>query len=188
MRVISGKLRGRVLKGFDIEGTRPTMDRVKESLFAIIQGYLEDAVVLDLFAGSGNLGIEAISNGASKCYFVDNNKVCIKAINDNIREFKIDNECVVLNRDYKEVLSYFSSNNIKFDIIFIDPPYKYNIKSELMNLITEKDILNDGGIVVFEYQNDEDINECDNFILLKSKKYGDKYITILKKCLKGIDY
>ena len=82
MKVISGKLKGRVLKGYNIEGTRPTMDRVKESLFASIQDRIMDSVVLDLFAGSGNLGIEAISNGANKCYFVDNNKICIKTIND----------------------------------------------------------------------------------------------------------
>ena len=84
MKVISGILKGRNIKGYDIDGTRPTMDRVKESLFASIQDYIKNSIVLDLFAGSGNLGIEAISNGSSKCYFVDNNKKCIKVINDNI--------------------------------------------------------------------------------------------------------
>ena len=74
MKIISGKYKGRVLEGFDIAGTRPTMDRVKESLFAMIQSYLEDATVLDLFAGSGNLGIEALSEGAKEIYLVDKNK------------------------------------------------------------------------------------------------------------------
>ena len=73
MRVISGKYKGKNLIGFDIDGTRPTMDRVKESLFGIIQNYIKDSVILDLFAGSGSLGIEALSNGASNCYFFDNN-------------------------------------------------------------------------------------------------------------------
>ena len=72
MRVISGFLKGRNIKGFDIDGTRPTMDRVKESIFSTIQNYIDDAIVLDLFSGSGNLGIEAISNGCKTCYFVDN--------------------------------------------------------------------------------------------------------------------
>jgi 16S rRNA (guanine966-N2)-methyltransferase len=179
MRVISGKLKGRVLKGYNIEGTRSTMDRVKESLFASIQDYLDESIVLDLFAGSGNLGIEAISNGASKCFFVDNNKECIKVINDNVNTFNITEQAVILNKDYGDALIYFK-NSIRFDIIFVDPPYKYNIKSELLDIIINNDILNDNGIVVFEYSLDEDINN-DNFKLLKSKKYGDKYISIYKK-------
>ena len=184
MRVISGKLKGRVLKGYNIEGTRPTMDRVKESLFASIQDYVEDSIVLDLFAGSGNLGIEAISNGANKCYFVDYNKECIKAINDNIKMFNIGNDCKVFHKDYKEVLNYFGDNNIKFDIIFIDPPYKYNIKNELLTIIHDKNILNDNGIIVFEYQNDEVLENTNNFELLRNKKYGDKYISIYQKLSK----
>ena len=181
MRVISGKLKGRVLKGYNIEGTRPTMDRVKESLFASIQDYVSDAVVLDLFAGSGNLGIEAISNGASRSYFIDYNRECIKAINDNIRMFNIENDCVVMQNDYKDAIKYFGDKDIKFDIIFIDPPYKYNIKNELMNLIMNKNILNEGGIIVFEYQSDESLENDEYFNLLKNKKYGDKYISIYQK-------
>lgn len=179
MRVISGKLKGRVLKGYNIEGTRPTMDRVKESLFASIQDYLDDSIVLDLFAGSGNLGIEAISNGASKCYFVDNNKECIKVINDNVNTFNITEQAVILNKDYLDAINNFK-NNVKFDIIFIDPPYKYNIKKELLDIILKNNILNDNGIAVFEYSLDEDIDNI-NFKLLKSKKYGDKYISVYKK-------
>ena len=181
MRVISGKLRGRLLKGYNIEGTRPTMDRVKESLFASIGDYLDEAVVLDLFAGSGNLGIEAISNGASRAYFVDINKECIKVINDNIRTFGIDKDCVVLHKDYKDSLKYFGDNNIKFDIIFIDPPYKFNIRNELLSMIIDKDIINNGGIIVFEYANEEVLEDESNFNLIKHKKYGDKYISVYKK-------
>ena len=179
MRVISGKQKGKNLIGFDIDGTRPTMDRVKESLFASIQDYIDDSIVLDLFAGSGNLGIEAISNGASRVYFVDNNRECIKVINDNINTFKINNQSVVLNKDYKDALNYFK-NNIKFDIIFIDPPYKYNIRNELLDIILNNNLLNDNGIIVFEYSNDEEIITS-NFKLLKNKKYGDKYISIYRK-------
>ena len=183
MRVISGKLKGRVIKGYNIEGTRPTMDRVKESVFGSIQDYVDSSVVLDLFAGSGNLGIEAISNGASKAYFIDNNKECIKTIKDNISTFKINEDCVVLQNDYKDALKYLGNMNIKFDIIFIDPPYKYNIKKELMSLIIDNGILNDGGIIVFEYQLDEELDIIEYFELIKSKKYGDKYISIYRKVL-----
>ena len=100
MRVISGSLKGRWIKGYDIEGTRPTMDRVKMSLFGSIQNYIQDAYVLDLFAGSGNLGIEAISNGAKRCFFVDNNHQCIKVIRENIKEFKIEDKSTFIEMDY----------------------------------------------------------------------------------------
>lgn len=181
MRVISGKFRGRVLKGHDIEGTRPTMDRVKESLFASIQDYVEGAIVLDLFAGSGNLGIEAISNGASKIYFVDNNKECIQVIKENIKMLNsLDNSIVLLN-DYHEALKKFKEQGLKFDIIFIDPPYCYQVKNEILNMIINYQLLNDNGIIVFEYQNDEDIDNSISLELLKNKKYGDKYISIYKK-------
>lgn len=180
MRVISGKFKGRVLKGYDIEGTRPTMDRVKESLFASIYNYLEDAIVLDLFAGSGNLGIEAISNGANRAYFVDCNKKCISAIKDNLSMLDID-DCNVILSDYRRAIDSFGEQNIRFDIIFVDPPYKDNIKNEILNLILNKDILSDNGIVVFEYQSDEELSSADKFFLLKNKKYGDKYVSVYRK-------
>ena len=116
MKVISGTLKGRNIKGFNIDGTRPTMDRVKESLFASINSYIPESVVLDLFAGSGNLGIEAISNGANKCYFVDNNKICIKTINENVECFNIKDKANILNMDYKLALKHFKNNKIKFDL------------------------------------------------------------------------
>ena len=181
MRVISGKLKGRMIKGYDIEGTRPTMDRVKESVFASIQDKLYEAVVLDLFAGSGNLGIEAISNGASRCFFVDLNYECVKVINENVKMFQIDNECVVLKKDYHNALDYFKENKIQFDIIFIDPPYKYVVMNEILGIIDEYNLLRQDGIVVFEYQNEEQINQNISLELLKNKKYGDKYISIYRK-------
>ena len=95
MKVISGKYKGRKIEGFDIEGTRPTMDRVKESLFATIQNYIKESVVLDLFSGSGNLGIEALSEGASYAYLVDKNIKCIKTINKNINNMGIENVILI---------------------------------------------------------------------------------------------
>ena len=181
MRVISGKLKGRKINGYDIEGTRPTMDRVKESIFSSIQNYIEDSVVLDLFSGSGNLGIEAISNGASKCYFVDNNKKCINIIKDNIKQFDIEEYSFVIQNDYRKVLEYFKDNSIKFDIIFIDPPYKYEVINELIDIITRYNILNDNGIMVLEYSLDKIDDNIDGYKLLKYKRYGDKYVSIIKK-------
>ena len=121
MRVISGKYKGKILKGYDTLGTRPTMDRVKESLFAIIQNDIKDSVCLDLFAGSGSLGIEALSNGANICYFVDNGKEIIKVLKHNLSNI---DKAVVIEKHYHQALKNF---NIKFDIIILDPHYKDNL-------------------------------------------------------------
>lgn len=174
MRVISGIYKGKNLLGFDIEGTRPTMDRVKESMFASIQNYIKDSVVLDLFAGSGSLGIESISNGCKKCYFVDNNKLAIDIINKNAADI---NNKIILNKDYKSALEYFKNNNIKFDLILLDPPYKNNLLNNSIKYIEEYNLLNDNGILVCEFEVDEIVTK---YKLIKSKKYGLKYVNIYK--------
>lgn len=183
MKVISGSLKGRYIKGYNIEGTRPTMDRVKESIFGTIQTYLKDSIVLDLFAGSGNLGIEAISNGCQYCYFIDNNKEVIKVLKKNIETFNINNKCSINLEDYNKALKKFKENNIKFDIIFIDPPYKYEIIEELINKIQNYNLLTSNGILVLEFQKDKIKDEYPNLKLLKKKKYSDKYVYIFKNII-----
>jgi len=179
MRVISGKLKGRNILGYNIEGTRPTMDRVKESVFAMIQDYLPNSIVLDLFAGSGNLGIEAISNGAKIVYFNDFNKHCIKVINENIECFNIKNNAIVTNLDYKEALKYYQKNNLKFNIIFLDPPYKEHIINEILDFLINNNLLDNNALVICEFNKIETyIN--DKLVLFKEKKYGDKYVFIYK--------
>ena len=171
MRVISGKYKGKVLEGFNIKGTRPTMDRVKESMFASIQNYLKDAICLDLFAGSGSLGIEALSNGAKKCYFVDNNSVAIDKIKRNTLE--IDNKEIIKSDCFK-ALSEFK-DKVKFDIILLDPPYHDNLLNKVLEKITEYDLLNEKGIIVCELE--EDVLDT-KLTLLKEKKYGSKKVKI----------
>lgn len=178
MRVISGKYKGRIIDGYDIEGTRPTQDRVKESLFAIIQNELYDSVVLDLFSGSGNLGIEALSNGARECFFVDINSKCCDIIKKNIKD--IDN-CHVLNFDYKKALDYFYNNNIKFDLIFLDPPYSLNCLDNIIETIIKYNLLNSDGLIICEYENDNFKDNYDNLEVIKDKKYGYKNIKIYRK-------
>ena len=181
MKVISGKLKGRKIIGYDIEGTRPTMDRVKESIFGSIQNYISDSIVLDLFAGSGNLGIESISNGSLKCYFVDNNKKCIQVIKDNVKQFDIENQAIIIQNDYRNALQYFFHNNVKFDIIFVDPPYQYKLMNEILELISKYNLLNTNGIIILEYSFDKLNEDIQGYCLLKYKKYGDKYISIYQK-------
>ena len=128
MKIISGKYKGRNLDGHNLDGTRPTMERVKESLFAIIQNHLDNAIVLDLFSGSGNLGIEALSEGASYAYLVDFNKKAAITIKNNLNNIGI-NEAEVINLDYKKALNYLKDK--KMDLIFLDPPYNPHLSTQI---------------------------------------------------------
>ena len=175
MRVISGKYKGKNLIGFDIDGTRPTMDRVKESLFGIIQNYIKDSIVLDLFAGSGSLGIEALSNGASSCYFFDNNIELINIIKKNTIDM---NGVHIMKSDYKNSLELLKNSNIKFNIIFLDPPYKLNLINDCLEKIYNYNLLDNDGIIVCEYENE--VINTEHFELIKEKKYGSKNIKIYK--------
>ena len=175
MRVISGKYKGLVLKEHNIIGTRPTMDRIKESLFGIIQNKIPNSICLDLFAGSGSLGLEAISNGAKLVYFVDKNKI----VTDNIKkEFKnIHEDYVLYNLDFRDALKKIKNDNMKFDIVFLDPPYDLFLITESIKLLLEYELLNKGAYIVCEYLNEK--IDCD-LQIYKHKKYGDKFITIYK--------
>lgn len=180
MRIISGFLKGKKVDGYFIEGTRPTMDRVKESIFGSIQNDVSQSVVLDLFAGSGSLGLEAISNGADKGYFVDNNQEVVRVLKKTISNFSIESKCVILEKDYKDALAYFEKNHIKFHIIFLDPPYKMKCIEEILEEIVQKNLLFDSGIVVCEYQLDQLKNNYGALSFIKDKKYGDKFVKIYR--------
>ena len=171
MKVISGKYKGRTLKGYDIVGTRPTMDRVKESLFAMITPYLLDATCLDLFAGSGALGIEALSNGTKYCYFVDNNPKAIKVLKENLTKLDIINAQVIL-ADARKVLSKL---DVKFDLIFLDPPYQADLLNLIIAEIERLKLLKPEGKIICEY---EKLELKTNLKLLKTRSYGSKNISI----------
>lgn len=175
MRIISGKYKGKKLNGFNIEGTRPTMDRVKESLFGMIQTYIPDSIVLDLFAGSGALGLEAVSNGAKECYLIDNNIEAIKIIKENSQNF--EEQLNIIHIDYKKFLK---TTDKKFDIIFLDPPYKEKQLDTSLRIIEERGLLNKNGIVICEYEIGEPHT---NLELIKEKSYGPKKIKIYKNNL-----
>ena len=183
MRVISGYLKGRNIDGYDTIGTRPTMNRVKESMFASIQEYINDSLVLDLFSGSGSLGIEAISMGAKKCYFVDNGREILNILRKNINNLNIEEKSTIINRDYREALLYFKNNNIKFNIILVDAPYKMEVMEEVIELVTKYDLLLDKGILLLEYSFDKLKDKYNNLELIKSKKYSDKYVNIYRKII-----
>lgn len=173
MRVISGIYKGKKLDGFDIDGTRPTMDRVKESMFGMIQNKVKDTVCLDLFAGSGALGIEAISMGSKMAYFVDNGYVALKVLKSNLSNIKESYK--VLDMDYNKALRYFKDNDIKFDLILLDPPYHKLYINKILEFIVTNNLLNKNGIVVAEYEEEHIVTSLK---LIKSKKYGPKTVDI----------
>ena len=180
MKVISGKYKGRVLEGFDISGTRPTMDRVKESIFGMIQPWVNDSIVLDLFAGSGNLGIEALSEGAKTIYLADKNKKACQVINRNLDKLGALNSFVFCG-DYKKALAYYSSCSFVFDIIFLDPPYQSDWVAQSIDIIVREGLLSKRGILVCESDKLEKIIYPDCLEVVKSKKYGDKWVAILRQ-------
>ena len=180
MKIISGKYKGRIIEGHDINGTRPTMDRVKESLFSTIQEYIYGSTILDLFSGSGNLAFESLSNGSIKAYIVDNNNKAINTIKRNIEKIKIT-DAEILNMDYKKALELLNERQIKLDIIFLDPPYKTNYIETSLKIIDNYNLLNDKGIIICESDSLDKIVYSNKYKEIKNKRYGDKYIVILEK-------
>lgn len=187
MKVISGTLKGRTIEGYNIEGTRPTMDRVKESLFGMIQNNIKNSTVLDLFAGSGNLGIEAISNGAKICYFIDNNHEVIKTLKKNITLLNIESKSKIILSDWKKSLNNFSNQNLSFDLIFIDPPYDYDVYEKILHKVSTLNLLNDYGLIILEHRNLKLPSTYLNLTIYKERNYGNKSITIYKKDNQTID-
>ncbi len=147
MRVIAGIYRSRLLQAPEGMNTRPTMDKVKESMFNIIGHKVNNAIVLDLFAGSGALGIEALSRGAKRTYFNDYNYNAIKIIKANLDSLKIGAESVVTKQSYLSCLDNLSE---KLDIVILDPPYKDKIYTEIIDKLESKELLNDEAIIVIE--------------------------------------
>ena len=176
LRIIAGDYKGRKLETPLDNRIRPTTDKVKEAIFSIIMASLDDAVCLDLFSGTGNLGLEALSRGASKCYFSDNSRASIKLIGQNIDKCNATEYSVVLAGDYTKNLARI---NEKLDIIFLDPPYEDGLYDNCFKLIDEYDLLNEDGIIVAEHNSSEEMpDELYGFTKVKERKYGTIIISI----------
>ena len=179
MRVITGKARGVQLKTPDGMLTRPTADRVKEALFSIINFDLPGAAVLDLFGGTGQLGIEALSRGAKSAVFVDQREDACKIIRENLRRTKLESQARVIRSDY---LDYLRRSREKFDIILLDPPYAEVFLENALKCITEIDILQSGGIIVAERPVEKELPfEFEGYTRSKDYKYGKTLLTIYRK-------
>jgi 16S rRNA (guanine(966)-N(2))-methyltransferase RsmD len=179
MRVITGKAKGIALKTPDGMLTRPTSDRVKEALFSIIQFDVPGAKVLDLFGGTGQLGIEALSRGASGAVFVDEREAACSLIRENLRRTKFENEGKVIRSDY---LSYLKRCREKFHIILLDPPYAEVFLENSLKMITEIDILETGGIIVAECPLGKELPwEFSGFTRSRDYKYGKTLLILYRK-------
>lgn len=178
MQIITGKYRARKLESVEGDTTRPTLARVKESIFNLIQFDIAGGVVLDLFAGSGAFGIECISRGANKVVFVDKERKAVSTIQKNTRGMTEDFE--ILNHDFETALRILSSKNFKFDIVYLDPPYKAGYYEKVLNMLDELSLLNDGATIVVESDSQKTLQNlgiC--YIIKKSKKYGIAFVDIL---------
>lgn len=179
MRVITGTARGIQLKTPDGMLTRPTADKVKEALFSIIQFDITGASVLDLFGGTGQLGIEALSRGASRAVFVDAREDACKLIRENLKRTKLESRARIVRSDY---LVYLNQCRETFDIIFLDPPYAEVYLENALNRITEIDILRSGGIIVTERPLGKALPwEIEGYTRSRDYKYGKTLLTIYRK-------
>lgn len=183
MRVISGIAKGTILYSLEGNTTRPTLDRVKEALFNIIQNNIYNAYVLDLFAGSGALGIEALSRGARKSIFCDKSNNAIKIVKKNIEKTHLQDKSQIIKENYKKALQILESK-YKFDLIFIDPPYDDNIAVDAVVKIIEKDLLSEDGIIILETDNEkrelENLNNIDVNVY-DLRKYGRVKLIFLNR-------
>lgn len=182
MRIISGTMRGTKLYTLEGDNTRPTLDRVKEALFSKINFEIQDATVLDLFAGSGALGLESLSRGAEKVFLCDNSRDAIKIINQNIEKTKTKDKVSLLNMDYKKALEELKRLDTKLNVVFLDPPYKTDFAEDAAKFIVENELLKEDGFIVLETDDkDKVLNNLDTNILdiKEIKKYGRVYLLFI---------
>lgn len=183
MRVIAGKYRGRRLNSPIGDDVRPTTDKIKEALFNILQGDVEDAVVVDLFAGTGGLGIEALSRGAKKVYFCDIDNRSIALLKSNLT-FVDKNEYEVIKGDFADCIRRLALRGVKADIIICDPPYGLKKGEELLKVVKEAGILNNNGVVTIERASEDGALPDREFFLYDTKKYGNISIDIFRNFVK----
>ncbi|MHC4139981.1 MAG: 16S rRNA (guanine(966)-N(2))-methyltransferase RsmD [Planctomycetota bacterium] len=190
MRIISGKAKGVQLSALNSKRTRPILDRAKESMFSILGNSVLDSVVLDLFAGTGSLGIEALSRGANRCLFVENSTNAIKVIKKNLRDANLLKRTVVLKINVFKLLDFIKNKDIKFDLILVAPPYKLldidcGDRKRIFSLLetfVSKQIINEKGVIVLQHHiKQKIIQECfKQLSIIDERQYSNTQLTFLK--------
>lgn len=178
MRIITGEYRRRRLEtpiGYDV---RPTTDKVKEAVFNLLMNEIWDSVVVDLFAGTGNLGLEALSRGAKRCYFCDNSRESLKLIKTNIEKCRAQDKSIVLAGDYMKALSRIRE---KVQVFLLDPPYKDGLYEKCLQEIDSLDLLDEEGIIIAEHGVRDFVPEqAGNLIKVKERRYGRIMVSIYR--------
>ena len=182
MRIITGRARGTKLVTLEGNNTRPTSERVKEAVFSMIQFDIEGRRVLDLFAGSGQMGLEALSRGALKATFVDNSKEAVNVIRQNVTKTHFEGESEIILSDAEGYLRRIKGKE-KFDLVFIDPPYAAGVQGKMLELLLAHELLKPTSIIVCE-SGEEDIFKAspelaERFEIIKKARYSISYVTIL---------
>lgn len=181
MRIIGGLAKGRNLLSPVGMGTRPTLDRIKESIFNIIQNYTYGAVVVDVFSGTGSLGLEAVSRGAKECHLIDKGDETFALLKKNVETLKFQDKCQCYNIDSYKALELFAQKKMVFDIIFIDPPYLREMIPPAIHLITKGNLLAPKGIIASKIDSSEEIFQGNEEIVLTDyRKYGNTTVCFYK--------
>lgn len=182
MRVIAGEYRGRVVKAVPGMNTRPTLDKVKESVFNALGQFFDGGTVLDLYAGSGNLGIEALSRGASQCVFIDRDFKAYQTIKENIKNLKLDDKSEIYKASDSKAMKLLKEKNWKFDFVFLDPPYNKQRINDVIKALEDGQLLNNEALIVSECLKKDLLLEAYHTIhFVKEYVYGTTKITIYKK-------
>ena len=182
MRIITGKAKGKVLTAPEGLETRPTLDRVKEALFGSIQFEVEGASVLDLFSGSGNIGLEAASRGARKAILNDYSPAAVACIRRNTAVTGLSDSVEILQKDFREAVRFLAGRGDRFDFVFIDAPFRTGLASEAAGLVFSEDILNPRGSVLVEHASDDvPVTVPELYVIEKTRRYGATSYSLLKR-------
>lgn len=182
MRIIAGNWKGKILNSPKTEKTRPTLDRVKEALFSMLYPYLENATILDLFSGTGNLGIEALSRGAKYVHFNDINHDAIKVIYSNVQLTNYEKCAKITKKDYEKCIKSLNEENNQFDIIFLDPPYEAKVEEKCLSLLSNSNLIHKETIIILESDKDKKFNESiEGLQIVDKRTYGRVMLRTYKK-------
>lgn len=177
MRIITGRARGLQLTAPKNMDVRPTADRVKESLFNIIGSRIIEAEILDLFAGTGNLGLESWSRGARKITFIDESRESLRLVQSNITKCRAQADCTVLKGNAVNVMERLSQQGMRFDFIFCDPPYNKGWIAKVLDTAAKSPVIKNGGYLVIERSQHEEIKDLPKqFEIVRTEKYGETFI------------
>ena len=175
MRIIAGRAGGIKLKSINTKKVRPTLDRVKEALFSMLLPYMPKDKGLDLFAGFGTLGLEALSRGVNSMTFVEKNRRHLNIIKENVNKCKFDDLSEVIQND---VFNFLKQTDNKYDIVFLDPPYNKNLVNKTLHLLLENNLLHNESLIIVEHHKGEIIEDIEQLIIIKDRNYNDTVIKV----------